>query len=133
MIFDWEDYFTLAKRLYELQLTDLSGLEAARFRSIVSRTYYSSYCLARNLAKDRFSYREPKKSNHSHLINFYQKRINDKKLNNIGVWLERLRDWRNKCDYQDDAGNVEKLAKSSLNTAEKIIKSVGQIKTVSHH
>lgn len=41
-MFDWEDYFKLAKLLCESKSADFSGVEDARFRSAASRAYFST-------------------------------------------------------------------------------------------
>lgn len=131
-MFDWEDYYKLARLLCESKSADLSGVEDARFRSAASRAYFSTYCLARNMARHYLSFNSDLRANHAALIAFY-KNARDQKLQQIGLWLERLRGWRNKCDYDDRVENVAKLAELSLHVAQRIINSLNQIQAALYH
>ena len=97
MPFDWKTYVDLAEVM--------SGLAAgatnpeAHLRSALSRAYYGAFCYVRNHARDRLGFKpRDDGDDHGHLRAF----LKNGKSRNLSDMLQRLRRWRNECDYQDE-------------------------------
>ncbi|MEG4858309.1 HEPN domain-containing protein [Microcoleus sp. K1-B6] len=133
MKFDWSAYFNLAKELAETS-------EEAELRSAVSRAYYSAFCLARNYLRD--IEQDPTLSRNKTDINvhkyvadeFIHHKSNHKSksqtMREIGNNLKRLRNMRNKADYEDTMFNlkiIKKEAKTALMLAENIISALNKL------
>lgn len=104
MDFDWREYLKLAETLKQ------SGEEAA-LRTALSRTYYWVYHLSRSYA-DENSYSEktaPGRGSHRRLWNWC-KAQNDPQLRQLGVYGDRMRDLRNKADY--NSGPIDDLGEA---------------------
>src|SRR4028119_2002178 len=115
MKFDWSEYFYLARELAETS-------EEAKLRSAVSRAYYSAFCLARNYLRD--IEQDPTLSRnktydinvHKHVADeFIHHKSNHKSksktMREIGNDLKRLRNMRNKADYEDPMFNLKIIKK----------------------
>jgi hypothetical protein len=96
MAFDWQDYVEVSRFL---QRQTSSGVNPEAFlRSALSRAYYGAFCHARNYARDWLGFRPRYEGDdhgrlRAHLKKSKRWRVSEK--------LERLRDWRNDCDYRD--------------------------------
>src|SRR5262249_55085548 len=96
MAFDWKDYLDLS-RLFEQQAA--KALEAEAFlRTALSRAYYGAFCHARNYARDWLGFRPRNDGDDHGRLRDHLKR---KKRWAVAVKLQRLREWRNECDYFD--------------------------------
>ena len=77
----------------------------------MSRAYYGAFCHARNYARDKLDFR-PRNDTDDH--GRLHARLKKGKLQGLSVKLERLREWRNGCDYDDqlafDPQQILKLA-----------------------
>jgi uncharacterized protein (UPF0332 family) len=116
MPFDWREYLDLARELAGLQGSGYSQ-EAAE-RSAVSRAYYAAFCWARNYAEKNLGFQpEGKPSDHAKLREHLQK----KGYPELASGLNKLREWRNACDYDDQVSKLHQQVSSSLKVADKII------------
>lgn len=115
IVFDWCCYLTLAKDLAS------DNTEEARLRSSISRAYYAAFCTARNYLRDVEQKAIPDENVHSYVIaQFYTlgRRNNGKKL---AMELRRLRNNRNRADYDDLVGGLSFMCSDTLIRAERII------------
>jgi hypothetical protein len=99
MKFDWKDYVEVCRFLEQHAAT--SPTEEAFLRSAVSRAYYAAFCHLRNYARDSLEFR-PRNDADDH--GRLHSRLKQGKLRGLALKLERLREWRNECDYQDQLG-----------------------------
>jgi hypothetical protein len=99
MAFDWKEYVEWARGA---QGTG-SGPPALEgiLRSALSRTYYGSFCFARNYARDWLGF-TPRNDGDDH--GRLRHHFKAKRRRGIADRLDRLRQWRNACDYLDDLG-----------------------------
>ena len=115
MSFDWREYLGLAKELAGVPRCDYSQ-EAAE-RSAVSRAYYAAFCWTRNYAEAKLGFRPQKTADDHKLLREHLKHHDPK----LASALNKLRGWRNSCDYKDNVPNLPQQAKASIRLAENII------------
>ena len=116
MPFDWREYLDLARELAGLRGYGYSQ-EAAE-RTAVSRAYYAAFCWARNYAEKNLGFQpEGKSSDHTKLREHFQK----KGYPELASDLNKLRGWRNACDYDDQVSQLHQQVSSSIKVADKII------------
>ena len=89
--FIWDDYLSLAEDLVS------QGGEAA-LRSAISRAYYAAFCKARNSLRE--SGVDVRGRNHLWLWEQYR-RSDDDETHLVGETGDRLRQVRNRADYDD--------------------------------
>ncbi len=122
-MFAWGDYLSLARFL--VRSASATGTEEAARRSAVSRAYYASFCLARAWAASRPL--EPfaiagTADHHRSLRNWLRRNGHDAEAQQ----LERLREWRNQCDYNDVLRlRLDTVSQQSIVTAEQMLHSLG--------
>jgi uncharacterized protein (UPF0332 family) len=116
MPFDWREYLELARELAGLRGSGYSQETADR--SAVSRAYYAAFCWARNYAEAKLGFRSQKTADDHKLLREHLKRQGHQELASD---LNRLRVWRNNCDYDDDVPNLRQQASNSIRLAEKVI------------
>jgi len=116
MPFDWRAYLELAKELAGLRKSG-SSQEAAE-RSAVSRAYYAAFCWTRNYARAKLGFM-PTETADDH--SFLRKHLQRRGYLNLASDLNKLRKWRNDCDYQDDVPNLCQQVSNSIGLAEKVI------------
>jgi uncharacterized protein (UPF0332 family) len=119
MPFDWREYLELAKELAGLPGSGYSG-EAAE-RSAVSRAYYAAFCWARNYAEKRLGF-EPRRDSTDH--GRLRERLKERGYPQVASDLNKLRGWRNACDYGDEVFHLPRLVSSSIKFADKIIQKL---------
>src|SRR5947209_7934076 len=101
MSFDWSGYFTLALTLdAQARVEDNLQAQEAKWRTAISRAYYSVWCKARNILRDEQSADVECLRNHGCVIRKYQE-SSDSSRRQIGVALSRMMDNRHRADYQD--------------------------------
>ncbi len=119
MSFDWSDYLSLAESLS--QHPEAPGPEEAALRAAISRAYYAAHCTARNFARSRGITLTRTGRDHQLVIDYF-KESKDKGRKSIGLWLDRLRDDRNKADYDDTlTGDPRLQAQSSVAQARSVL------------
>jgi uncharacterized protein (UPF0332 family) len=116
MPFDWREYLDLARELAGLQGSGYS--REASERSAVSRAYYAAFCWARNYAEKNLEFQpEGKPSDHAKL----REHLKKKGYPELASGLNKLRGWRNACDYDDQVSQLHQQVSSSIEVADKII------------
>lgn len=112
MVFNWRDYYTLAQALAKYKSRE------SALRSAVSRAYYAAFCIARNKALSQGLEIERSENVHEKIIRYYRS-------NPATVWvgnqLDRLRNNRNRCDYDNEISQPIKLSTSSLELSKRIL------------
>jgi hypothetical protein len=97
MPFDWRGFVELARELGR-QARDSTNPEAW-WRSALSRVYFAVYCHARNYAERWLGF-QPKEDADDH--GRVKALLKQKRRHADSDRLERLRQWRNDCDYRND-------------------------------
>jgi len=104
MSFQWIEYMYLAQELVDNK--DISGTvnEEAKYRSAISRAYYSVYCHIKDYITKKKKipfYKLEKESDHQAVIRLLRNYTNgkDKKY---ADYLDTLRTIRNQADYDDN-------------------------------
>ena len=116
MPFDWREYLALAQFVQTQTGVDF-GEEAAQ-RCAVSRAYYAAFCMARNHAQVQTGFVPSRKAeDHRALADHLRKHGHTSEA----VRLDRLRQWRNQCDYNDNVTNLSQLVDLALKQANDII------------
>jgi len=123
MSFDWADFLTLAEAL--LRDPNSPGPEEASLRSAISRAYYAVFCSARNFASDRGNFvPQGTAKDHNRLRAHFQK-TRDRTRWKIATELGRLRDNRNRADYDDVLiRRPISLAQSSVTVARNVLNTL---------
>ncbi len=117
MPFDWREYLELAKDLSG-QTTAGYSSEAAE-RSAVSRAYYSAFCWVRNYAEAHLGFQKTKTAEDHRLLREHLKRQGKPQL---ASRLDKLRKWRNECDYDDEVPKLGHRVRNAVAIAEKTIR-----------
>lgn len=120
MPFDWREYVELAKDLAG-QAKAAYSTEAAQ-RSAVSRAYYGAFCFARNYAQTHLGFQDTGKAEDHIKLREHLTRNGRAKLASA---LNKLRGWRNDCDYEDEVPNIGRLVQSAIRLAEQVIQQCG--------
>lgn len=124
MSFDWHDYWELAEHC-RLQANTTSFAEAF-LRSSISRAYYSIFCSARNLTRTR-GIMFPEGNEHKQVRLYFQEET-DPIEQQLGSDLNKLRNHRNKADYEDAfPGNLEKTAEYVTGVAHKMHSTIAKL------
>lgn len=129
MKFDWLSYLEVAETLYNEVIStsnqaNSASINEAKIRSCISRAYYSAFCLTRNYLRDFEGYSNLKTlkfSVHEYVI---EELRNSKKrdFNNLGIILDRLREYRVEVDYQDMVSfNLISKAKIAIVDGKKVV------------
>ncbi|MEG4966273.1 HEPN domain-containing protein [Microcoleus sp. B6-A1] len=132
MRFDWSEYLNLAQELAATN-SDSSANREAKLRSAISRAYYSTFCLARNylrdIEKDPRLFRKNRDINEHQYVaeEFIYHPTKKKNMVKIGENLSRLRELRNKADYEDTMFNFKGEARNALVLAENIISALSNL------
>jgi uncharacterized protein (UPF0332 family) len=126
MSFDWTDYLQFAEAL--ALNPALPGPEEAALRSAVSRAYYAAYCCARDLAAGRRELTPARlSSDHTLIIDHFRLDSNPTRRQ-IGTYLGRLRNNRNRADYDGTLrGAPAELALSSVQLARDILTGLSSL------
>ncbi|RMG51406.1 MAG: HEPN domain-containing protein [Acidobacteria bacterium] len=116
MAFHWKEFLELAR-----DLTGHTGsgysVEATN-RTAVSRAYYAAFCWARNYAASRMGYqRTGQVEDHASLRAHMKARGKSQTASR----LNKLRKWRNQCDYDDHVPNLNTLVQSAIKIADRVI------------
>ena len=113
-MFDWKDYFKLAKELAKSK-------KESRLRSTVSRAYYAAFCTARNHAIT-LGYRTQGSGDHAAVPKFYASR--NTQFPGVGQKLGRLRRNRNNCDYNDVVLGLSSKSQKAIMEANAILSQI---------
>jgi len=116
MSFDWREYLELARWLAGLQGSGYS--QEAADRSAVSRAYYAAFCWARNYAETKLGFKAQRGPYDHKLLREHLKR---QRRQALASDLNKLRGWRNACDYNDQVPQLRQRVIVSIKVADKII------------
>jgi hypothetical protein len=108
-MFEWKDYLELTRFLQ--QEAEKSDNSEPLLRTALSRAYYGAFCHARNYARDWLEF-QPRYDGEDH--GRLRDHLRRKRRRATSDKLQRLREWRNECDYHDALSFVAQVA---LNTA----------------
>ena len=114
--FDWKEFLALAKAI--AGRADLSYSAEASDRTAVSRAYYAAFCLTRNCAKSKLGFRPARHSEDHANLRKYLVRLG---MSKMASDLNRLRQWRNQCDYDDRVPNLSNVVKIALISAGNVV------------
>lgn len=116
--FQWDHFIRVSEYLLSrIDPTNIS--DEALFRCAISRAYYGAYCSVRDYAEDYLSYKPLRNADdHSKLVQFLrdQKRIDEAQK------LTRLRQNRNRADYELGADINKKLAEECNSDATSLVR-----------
>lgn len=116
MSFDWREYLELAQAL-TAQAGSGYSKEAAK-RSAISRAYYAAFCWARNYAEANWGFqRTATAEDHGRL----REHLRRQRRMQLASDLNKLRGWRNACDYDDKVPSLDQFVQSAIRIADKII------------
>jgi len=116
-MFDWPEYQVLAQELVQGGLIR-SRLEA-RLRSAISRSYYATFCVARNqLCREGIHI--PRRDTHKFVWGEFKKST-ELQRKKIGVNGSRLAKDRAKADYDDAFPGLNKQVFIDLDLAQQIL------------
>jgi uncharacterized protein (UPF0332 family) len=123
--FNWSKYLDLAK---ELGSSNSEESNEAKLRSSISRAYYAAFCKARIYLRDiekdprlqPQNYPNKDFNVHQYVIDNLKsrKKKEEKELVKIGEYLFRLRQQRNKADYDDFVSSLPSSVKQAISSAE---------------
>ncbi len=115
--FDWWEFLELAQHL-QGQSGPRYSVEASN-RSAVSRAYYAAFCSARNFAQEQQGFQVTHTAkDHARLVEHFKQQGGQ--WIRLAATLERLRRWRNECDYQDCVEDLQWVVASALRDATKV-------------
>lgn len=115
--FDWREYLELAKALAGMQTAGYSQ-EAAE-RSAVSRAYYAAFGCARNYAQNALGF-TPQAGSEDHRR--LREHFRQQGLLRLASDLNRLRAWRNACDYEQQVAQLSNYVRVGIQLASTIIR-----------
>lgn len=97
MPFDWREFVDIARFLHSQGNSAAIPQEAA-FRCAISRAYYAAFCHSREYACSVMGFpRGGMEEDHTNLRSFFFQN----KYYRVSRHLDRLRQWRNNCDYDN--------------------------------
>jgi uncharacterized protein (UPF0332 family) len=125
MPFDWAAYLDLAREL--AGQSSGPSLEEARLRSAISRAYYAAFKKAYNYlcGKDP-GVRFQKEGVHQYVYEKFRYHP-DTGWQQVGSSLERLRQLRNRADYEDQMADLPADTQRALAFAAGIIAALGRL------
>jgi hypothetical protein len=124
MSFDWSGYVVLANTLLE-RAAEIGPSEEACLRASISRAYYGVYGIARRIAeRDARTIRLTGTARDHRLLQQYFLESSDKQRRKTGLALNRLRDFRNKADYDDVISGLPGATAYVLRTAQQILEDL---------
>ena len=116
MSFNWQEFLSLAVHVRGNAGSGYS--EEASDRTAVSRAYYAAFCYARNYASNQQGFTSTGTArDHQLLPRCFQQ--HGKYM--AARRLERLREWRNQCDYENAISNLNVIVTSALEYAQRVI------------
>ena len=127
MSFAWAAYLTLAEALFRERVT-FADKEAC-CRAAISRAYYAAFGAARNHARDSEGLTlSHTASDHQSVPRHYRQGSNLHRRA-INAHLRRLRDERNRADYNDpNIQQVDDVARNALNRARQVFTLLDQLR-----
>lgn len=119
MSFDWREYLALARGLAGDSDASYSA-EAAR-RAAISRAYYGAFGFARGVAQVKEGFAPAGSADdHRCLREHFQRHGRVA----IASHLNRLRKWRNDCDYNDHVAALDTLVQRAVQLADEVVRKL---------
>src|SRR5262249_42329931 len=119
MAFDWREYLELARWLQANPPPGLSG-EAA-YRCAISRAYFAAFGYALQYATQYLDF-SPREGSDDH--GRLRAHLKSKRRHRTAQSLDRLRDWRNSCDYDREfSADLAAILVSALTEAQYVFDS----------
>ncbi len=130
MIFDWEDFWTLAEKLALDAPAQPAPLCAAMRRTAISRAYYAVFGSAANWLRVHYPTHLLAGHGviHQNVIDFFLF-SSDYTHQDIGRGINRLRGRRNQADYNATIADLENLVGDSLFDANRILNALAGLET----
>jgi hypothetical protein len=120
MDFDWREFLTLARVLRDNTPAGMTPEGACR--CAISRAYYAAFGYARNYAQNYLEF-QPRDDGDDH--GRLRAHLRQRRRAKTATALDRLREWRNQCDYLDELpGDVTKTVDLPLQEAEYVFESL---------
>jgi uncharacterized protein (UPF0332 family) len=121
MVFQWSDFLDIARNLHSQGHANTLPQEAA-YRCSISRSYYAAFCHSRCYATARMLYiPEWNEEDHKKL----RKHLSQHGLPDVSRSLDRMRQWRNDCDYDNRTTTAtETKTLTAIDQAHRIITSL---------
>lgn len=129
MIFDWEDFWTLAEQLAQDARTQPGSLGVAMKRTAISRAYYAVFGSAANWLRIHHPAHllAGHGAIHQNVIDFFLF-SGDENHREIGRAINRLRGRRNQADYNATIPDLENLVGDSLFDANRVLNALAGLK-----
>jgi len=122
LTFNWAEFLRLAETLHgALTAGDTHDHNEALLRTAVSRAYYAAFAMARNRLRDVEGLSMPSDVNANRTVARFYERAGDVARAEIGFKLRRLREDRNRCDYDDEVIDLAAIAADSLARAADVL------------
>ena len=115
MAFDWVEYLVVSQFLQREAGNNITHEAASR--SAVSRVYYAAFCLARNYARDKQGFSPTNKPKDHGLVKEHFKTQGEVK---VARNLDKLRQWRNDCDYEDTVAGLFNYLTFAISKAQEV-------------
>ncbi len=123
MPFDWKALIDLARE-WQRSVTGVTEVAKADavLRSALSRIYFGVFCHARNYARDWLGFQlRVDSDDHGRL----RAHLKSRRRAGDSDRLDRLRRWRNECDYADELTfDLPAAVVSALQMAERVLASL---------
>jgi uncharacterized protein (UPF0332 family) len=94
--------------------------DEAKLRSSISRAYYAAFCIARNHLREEHK-PIPVENVHSYVISQLHGLGKGNHGRKLALELRRLRDHRNRADYDDEISGLSSMSQDVLIRAERFI------------
>jgi uncharacterized protein (UPF0332 family) len=121
MPFAWSEFLVIARFLHAQGNGNAIPQEAA-YRCAISRAYYAAFCHSRCYATARLQF-VPQGNDDDH--KFLRKHLWNHGLQTESNTLNRLRQWRNDCDYHNPTQTAtETTANNAITEADKIVSAL---------
>lgn len=118
MSFNWSDFLTLAERLADYP--DATVVNAS-FRTATSRAYYAAFGESRDYAVHKLGFVATKwPDDHKLLRTAYE----NAGMYDVAQSLDRLRRWRNDCDYDSTVPVGAEYAINAVAVAKKVLEKL---------
>jgi uncharacterized protein (UPF0332 family) len=121
MVFAWSEFLDVARFLHAQGSGNAIPQEAA-YRCAVSRAYYAAFCHSRCYATARLQF-IPQWSDEDHRT--LKQHLWRHGLQNESRSLDRLRQWRNDCDYHNPTPTAtETTVQTAITQADQIVSAL---------
>ena len=126
MSFAWSDFLALAEALERHPA--IPGPEEAVLRTAISRAYYSAFCSAREFAVTRDGLTIRRTGDDHNLVAAHFRFAPEQARRRIAFNLKRLRDFRNRADYDTAlVGTPKALAQTSVALARNVLTALSAL------